>query len=303
MSKTEIFDNLTAACGTGVLVECNGISSKYKPYATILAYINYFGATGTFKDGLAEGMIRLAESSGELKKGAVIVDVADSNFSVALILAGRRTGHNVVCCVTATTPESRCKALTDLGAELVMCNAFDGRTSCVARAKSLAASHDGYFMDYAANDFNPEYHRRITGPSILKKCDGELDFLVTTVGSGGMITGCGEYIKAWTNGVQIVGVEPSSSRVISGFTPSRHGMEGAGLPFLPEVYNEFIVDKIIPVTTGDGKKFANELALYDGIPACTTSGAAMGAALEIAMNPENTGKKIIVIIGGSQTVS
>lgn len=293
-----IYHDLNQAVSTGVLVRCHGLETRYHPHAELLCYINYFGPTGTFKDGLAEGMIRLAEEAGALLPGQPVVEIGHGSFAAALTLAGYRTGHPVTLVLPATAPEPRRKQLAALGAKLVLANSFDGRRGCEEKVAMVVKTQQAYYVNHCENDFNPEYHRRVTGPALLAACDNRLDRLVVGVGSGGTITGCGEYIKAWTNGVQVIGVEPSESRVLSGGPAMRHALEGIGLGFVPENYNPYIVDSILPVTTGDGKKFAGEALLCDGIAACPASGAVIGAALETAMDPANAGKRVIAIVGG-----
>lgn len=293
---TTIFHDLSQALGSGVAVQCSGLAARYHPPAELVCLLTGFGPTGTQSDCLAEGMIRLAEEKQALAKGQAIVEVGYGSFAAALTLAGYRTGHPVSLCVPASCPEPRKKQLTALGAHLVFCNALDGRIGCENKAKAICAAHGAYYMNWCANDLNPEYHRRVTAPALLKAVDGKLDFLVCGVGSGGTISGCGEYVKAWTNGVRVVAVEPAESPVLSGGAPGRHAMDGIGFGFVPENYNPYIVDQVLPVTTGDGKKFAGEALLCDGIPASPAAGAVIGAGLEIAMDPANAGKRIVAIV-------
>lgn len=292
-----IYHDLTQAMCGGVTVRCSGLSARYNPPAELLCFISGFGPTGTMGDSLAEGMIRLAEESGALAKGQTIVEVGSGSFCAALTLAGYRTGHPVTLCLPATTPDPRKRQLTALGARLIFCNSFDGRSGCVAKATAIAAAHGSYYMNWCANDLNPDYHRRITGPALWRAVGGRLDILVCGVGSGGTLTGCGEYLKSCNGDLQIVAVEPAESPVLSGGAPGRHAMDGIGFGFVPDNYNPYIVDRILPVTTGDGKKFAGEALLCDGIPASSAAGAVIGAGLELAMDPANAGKRVVAVVG------
>lgn len=292
-----IYHDLTQAMCGGVTVFCSGLAARYNPPAELVCFVGGFGPTGTLGDGLAEGMIRMAEESGALSKGQELIEVGSGSFCAALTLAGYRTGHKVSLCVPATIPDLRKRQLTALGARLVFCNGFDGRIACVNKAKAMAAAHGSYYMDWCANELNPEYHRRITGPALYKALNGRCDFLVCGVGSGGTLTGCAEYMKAFNSDMQVIAVEPAESPVLSGGPARAHAMDGIGFGFVPEVYNPYIVDRILPVNTGDGKKFAGEALLCDGIPASPAAGAVIGAGLEIAMNPENAGKRVVAIVG------
>ena len=186
----------------------------------------------------------------------------------------------------------------ELGAKLVLCSSADGQRGWDDQAARLAAEQGGWFADYYADDLNPEFHRRVTGPAILKETEGKLDFVVAAVGSGGTISGVGEYIKAWTNGIRIVAVEPVESQVLSGGFAGPHGLEGIGCGFVPENYNPYIVDQVIPVSTGDGREAARQALLTDGLPLSPAAGAALAAALQLAVMPENAGKRVVAIVGG-----
>lgn len=299
--ETRIWHDLTAARGAGVLVRLGGLAARYAAPAELLAFVPFAGPTGGFKDSLAEGMIRMAEQSGALAPGALVTESGAGAFSLALALAGYRTGHPVVLCVPAQTALARQQQLAEAGARLVL--TAGERAACEKRAAALAAERGGYFMNRFANDLNPEYHRRVTGPALLQSAGAKLDFLVAGVGSGGTITGVGEYIKAWTNGVQVIAVEPAESQVLAGGFAGAHGLFGIGLGFVPENYNPYIADGLFPVSTGDGKKTAQEALLCDGMALGPASGAVLYAALSLACRPENAGKRVIALLGGGAAAS
>lgn len=293
-----IFHDFTQVRGAGALIHLPGLSERCALAAELLCFANFSGPTGSFKDSLAEGMIRMAEQSGKLAAAAPVFGSGTGGFAAALTLAGYRTGHPVTLCIGAGAPTGRRQLLGELGAKLVLCSSADGQRGWDDRAARLAAEQGGWFADYYADDLNPEFHRRVTGPAILKETEGKLDFVVAAVGSGGTISGVGEYIKAWTNGIRIVAVEPVESQVLSGGFAGPHGLEGIGCGFVPENYNPYIVDQVIPVSTGDGREAARQALLTDGLPLSPAAGAALAAALQLAVMPENAGKRVVAIVGG-----
>lgn len=292
-----VFHDFTHARGAGALVQLPGLCARYRPAAELLAFFNFTGPTGSFKDSLAEGMIRLAEQTGALAPGALITEASAGSFGAALALAGHRTGHPVVLCLPSTVPLLRQQQLAGYGAKLALCGPTQEEGE--QRATAIAAANNGYFMDRFANDLNPEYHRRVTGPALLQATGAKLDMVVAGVGTGGTISGVGEHIKAWTNGVQMVGIEPAESGVLTGGFAGPHGLAGIGCGFVPENYNPYIVDKVLRVSTGDGKQTAQDALLLDGLPLCPAAGAVLAGALSLAREAANAGKRIVAILGGS----
>ena len=292
------FHDFTQLRGAGELIKTPGLTERFSLSAELLCFVNFSGPTGSFKDSLAEGMIRMAEQNGLLAASAPVFGSGTGPFAAALTLAGYRTGHPVTLCVGASAPTARRQLLGELGAKLILCSSADGQSGWGRRAAQLAAEQGGWFADYYADDLNPEFHRRVTGPAILKQTGEKLDFVVAAVGSGGTISGVGEYIKAWTNGIRIIAVEPVESQVLSGGFAGPHPLEGIGCGFVPDNYNPYIVDQVIPVSTGDSREAARQALLCDGLPLSDTSGAALAAALMLAAAPENAGKRIVAITGG-----
>lgn len=293
-----VYHDYTQARGPGMLVALPGLCARYRLKAELLGFVNFSGPTGSFKDSLAEGMIRMAEQDGALSPGAPVTGAGSGSFAAALALAGYRTGHPVTLCLPAVVPDARQRQLAALGARVVLCASMRGRDGCEQRAARLAAEQGGWFADYYADDRNPEFHRRVTGPTILRLTGGKLDAVVAGVGSGGTISGVGEQIKAWTSGVRIVAVEPYESQVLSGGFAGGHGLTGIGCGFVPENYNPYIVDEIIPIPTGEGEKIAGEALCSDGLPLAPASGAVLAAALGLALKEEYADKRIIAILGG-----
>lgn len=293
-----VFHDFTQVRGAGELVSLPGLSARYQLGAELLGFVNFSGPTGSFKDSLAEGMIRMAEQDGALAAGGVVTGAGSGGFAAALALAGYRTGHPVTLCLPATVPDARQRRLAALGARLVLCASMRGRDGCEARAARIAAEQGGWFADLYGDDRNPEFHRRVTGPAILRQTGGKLDAVVVGVGSGGTISGVGEQIKAWTSGVRIIAVEPYESQVLAGGFAGGHGLVGIGCGFVPENYNPYIVDEIIPIPTGEGEKIAGEALCSDGLPLAPASGAVLAAALGLALKKEYAGKRIIAVLGG-----
>lgn len=291
----QIFHDLFRAM-PGLAVQCSGLCARYAPPAELVLFVTGFGPTGTARDALAEGMIRLAEEARLLAKGQPVAETGSGSFAAALALACYRTGHPLTLCLPDSVPLARRQQLAALGARLAICPAEGGRAACASKARALAAGRGHYYLNWCANDLNPEYHRRVTAPALRHALDDRLDFFVAGAGSCGTLTGCGEYLKAWSGNIQVVAVEPAESRVLEGGAPGRHGLDGIGFGFVPENYNPYIVDRIQPVTTGDGKKFAGEVLLCDGIPAAPSAGAVIGAGLELAMDPANAGKRIVAVV-------
>ena len=262
------------------IVELSGYASAFRLKGRIFAYLNFDGPTGTGKDALAEGMLALAVERGDLKKGQTVVEASAGSFATALTIAGRQSGHPVVLAVPSGISTQRQKQLEDLGARLVFSSSTQGRSALKELARKTARECDGYFIDFFSNDDNPEYHRRVTGPAILNNCPG-LDTIVAGVGSGGTITGVGEYVRAWENQIRMVAVEPYESQAIGGGFPGRHQIPGLGAGFVPENYNPYVVDTVLTVTTADAERASKEVLLCDGIPACTSGGATLAAAVQL----------------------
>lgn len=262
------------------VVRLDGYSSRHGLSTSLLAYLDFGGATGTAKDGLAETMLAFATERGTLQPGMPVVEASSGSFGAALAVSCATTGHPCILVVPSTLPISRRQHLQDLGAKIVVCST-GGRKAMNQVAQDTAQRYSGYFTNYFSNDDNPEYHRRVTGPQILKHAGNAIDAIVVGVGSGGTITGVAEYIKAWNSLIRIVAVEPSECAAISGGFVGHHGIAGIGPGFVPDNYNPYVVDTVLTVTTGDAERAAREVLLFDGVPACTSAGATLSAALQL----------------------
>ena len=262
------------------VVELSGFSGRHGLQASIAAYLDFGGATGTCKDGVAETMLALATERGTLRPGMPVVEASSGSFGAALAVSCATTGHPCILVVPQALPVSRRQHLQSLGARIVVCSS-GGRKALDRVAADTAARYNGYFTNYFANDDNPEYHRRVTGPQILKAAGDSIDAVVIGVGSGGTITGVAEYLKAWNSMVRIVAVEPSECAAISGGMVGHHGIAGIGPGFVPENYNPYVVDTVLTVSTADAERAAREVLFFDGVPACTSAGATLAAAVQL----------------------
>ena len=283
------------------VVELTGYTARFEAPGRIFAYLDFAGPTGSAKDGLAEGMLALAAQRGDLKKGQPVVEASGGTFAAALCIAARRSGHPVYLVVSPTLPGERQKLLQRLGAQLVLCpEGMSRRKAAREKALRTAGERGGYYLDYFNNDDNPEYHRRITGPAILKATHGgeDIDTIVAGVGSGGTVTGVGEHVKAWTSHIRMVAVEPYESQAIGGGFIGRHGIPGLGAGFVPQNYNPYIVDRVVAVATGEALRAARDVLRTDAIPAAPSAGAALFAARTLL--EQGKAKSALCVFSGRQ---
>ena len=262
-------------------VELKGYAARHDLHGQLLAYLNYGGSTGSAKDALAEGMLALAVEKGALQPGQPVVEASSGTFAVALTVAAIHSGHPVYLVMQGTVSPERQEYFTELGARVVLTNYVYGRSGTIQRAEKLCEEKGGYFVNYFSNDDNPEFHRRVTGPAILKALEGDVAAVVAGVGSGGTITGVGEYLKAWAGNVWTVAVQPFESQTLTGGFSGKHGIAGLGAGFMPDNYNPYIVDEVLSVTTGDSKRAAREVLTTDAIPASISCGAVLHAAKQV----------------------
>lgn len=265
------------------VVRLSGFSGRHGLASSILAYLDFGGATGTCKDGVAETMLAFATERGTLQPGMPVVEASSGSFGAALAVSCATTGHPCILVVPSSLPPSRRQHLQNLGARIVVCSG-GGRKALERVAADTAKRYNGYYTNYFANDDNPEYHRRVTGPQILKACGDSIDAVVIGVGSGGTITGVGETVKAWTNDVRIVAVEPYESQALSSGLTGSHGIPDIGFGLVPGNYNSYVVDNIAAVTTADAVRAAQRVLRTDAIPASPSAGAALHAAAQLIAN-------------------
>ena len=246
------------------VVRLSGYSGRHELASSILAYLDFGGATGTCKDGVAETMLAFATERGTLQPGMPVVEASSGSFGAALAVSCATTGHPCILVVPSSLPLSRRQHLQNLGARIVVCGS-GGRRALEQVAKDTAARYNGYFTNYFANDDNPEYHRRVTGPQILKAAGDAIDAVVIGVGSGGTITGVAEYLKAWNSMIRIVAVEPSECAAISGGFIGHHSIAGIGPGFVPENYNPYVVDTVLTVSSADAERAGQQAVCTDDV--------------------------------------
>lgn len=279
------------------MVNLAGFARRYGLQGELLGYLNYGGATNSAKDALAEGMLALAIERGQLKNGQPVVEASSGTFAVALTVAALHSGHPVHLVMPATVSPDRQRFFSELGAQVSLTNYVYGREGTVQRAQQLAGEVGGYFVNYFSNDDNPEYHRRVTGPAILKATGGEIDAVIAGVGSGGTITGVAEYLKAWAGNVWTVAVQPFESQCLTGGFAGQHGIAGIGAGFVPDNYNPYIIDEVMSITTGEAVKAAREALSADAIPLGASGGAVLCAAKELM---KRRGGRVLCVFNGVQ---
>ena len=294
-----IYPNFYQTLSACPIVELRGYAAACGLKGRLYAYLDFAGPTGTARDGLAEGMLALAIEKKKLSTGQPIIEAASGPFAAALTLAGLTAGHPVVLVMPEDAPALRQETLLRLGAQIRHSPARSGVNGARRLAVQTAAANGWYYMDWLANDDNPEYHRRVTGPQILKAAGDAIDAVVIGVGSGGTITGVAEYLKAWNSMIRIVAVEPSECAAISGGFIGHHSIAGIGPGFVPENYNPYVVDTVLTVSSADAERAAREVLFYDGIPACSSAGATLCAATQLM----GTGKcnRPLCIFAGRRT--
>lgn len=278
-------------------VALKGYCAKHKLEGMIYAYLGYGGATNSAKDALAEGMLALATEKGLLAPGQIVIEASSGSFAVALAIACAHSNHPLILCMPANVPVARQQMFARLGASVVLVSYLTGRIEVADRARQIAAEKNAYFVNYFENDLNAEFHRRITGPAIVNAIGDDLDAIVAGVGSGGTVTGVGEYAKAWVPDVRIIAVEPYESQAIGGSMIGKHHIPGLGAGFVPENYNPYVVDAVMAVPSTKANNTAFEVLLTDAIPAGASSGAVLAAAEQL-MREQPAVKKVACIFAG-----
>ena len=298
-----IYPNFYQTLSACPIVELRGYAAACGLKGRLYAYLDFAGPTGTARDGLAEGMLALAIEKKKLISGQPIIEAASGPFAAALTLAGLTAGHPVVLVMPEDAPALRQETLLRLGAQIRHSPARSGVNGARRLAAQTAAANGWYYMDWLANDDNPEYHRRVTGPAIVQSIAREgksaVDAIVIGVGSGGTVTGVGETIKAWTNDVRIAAVEPYESQALGGGLTGPHGISDLGYGFVPENFNAYVVDNVVAVNTTDAQRAAQKVLRTDAIPASVASGAVLQAAAQLihvgASRPARTADRKYII--------
>lgn len=293
----KIYERITDLIGNTPLVQLKNFSAARGLEARILAKVEFFNPAGSAKDRIAKAMLDDAESKGLLKKGSVIIEPTSGNTGIGLAAVAAARGYTVILTMPETMSVERRNLLKAYGAQIVLTDGAKGMTGAIEKANELASSIPGSFIpSQFSNPANPEAHRRTTGPEIWQDTDGKVDIFVAGVGTGGTITGVGEYLKAQNPNVQVVAVEPEASPVLSGGKAGPHGLQGIGAGFIPEALNTAVYDEIITVKNEDAYATGKAIAREEGMLVGISSGAAVFAAAKLATRPENKGKTIVVLL-------
>ncbi|MEZ5187764.1 MAG: cysteine synthase A [Microbacterium sp.] len=290
-----IHPDITSAFGNTPLVRLNRVSEGLP--GTVLAKLEFYNPASSVKDRLGIAIVDAAEASGELQPGGTIVEGTSGNTGIALAMVGAARGYKVILTMPASMSIERRLLLKAYGAELVLTEPSLGMKGAVAKAEEIAAETPGAILaKQFANQANVEIHRKTTAEEILRDTDGQVDYFVAGVGTGGTISGVGQVLKERVPGAQVIAVEPADSPLLTEGKAGPHKIQGIGANFIPEILDRTVIDEVIDVTLDDTLRVAREVATQEGILVGISSGAAIWAALQVAARPEAEGKNIVVIV-------
>lgn len=291
----KIYESASALIGNTPLVALHNCFDK--PHCTLLAKLEFFNPAGSAKDRVALAMIRDAEEKGLLKKDSVIIEPTSGNTGIGLASVAATRGYKTIIVMPDSMSSERRTLMQAYGAELVLTPGALGMTGAIEKAKQLAREIPHSFIpDQFANPANPAAHYKTTGPEIWRDTEGDIDIFVAGVGTGGTITGVGKFLKEKNPNIRIVAVEPAASALLSGGKAGPHGLQGIGANFIPSILDTSVIDEIIPVTEQQAYCAGRKLGSREGILAGISSGAALHAAMELATDPKNAGKTIVVLL-------
>lgn len=295
MSK--IYKSADQLIGNTPLVELTKIEKELGLEAKILAKLEYFNPAGSVKDRIARAMIDDAEKSGKLKPGSVIIEPTSGNTGIGLASVAAARGYRIIIVMPETMSVERRQLMAAYGAELVLTEGAKGMKGAIAKAQELADETENSFIPgQFVNEANPKAHFETTGPEIYEDTDGEIDIFVAGVGTGGTVTGTGQYLKSKKPEVKVVAVEPETSPVLSQGKAGSHKIQGIGAGFVPDVLDTSVYDEIIPVADNDAFETGRLIGRKEGVLVGISSGAAVYAAIQLAKRPENKGKNIVVLL-------
>ena len=295
-----IYQGTLGLIGNTPLVELTHIEKKYGLEARLLAKLEYFNPAGSVKDRIAKEMIEQAERDGKLKEGSTIIEPTSGNTGIGLAAIAAAKGYRLIIVLPETMSVERRNIIKAYGAELVLSDGSKGMKGAIAKAEELHKEiPDSFIPEQFENPANPAAHRKTTGPEIWADTDGEVDAFVAGVGTGGTITGVGEFLKSKKADVKIVAVEPATSAVLSTGQAGAHKIQGIGAGFVPNTLNTEIYDEIIPVSNEDSFTLGKEIAKEEGVLVGISSGAALYAAIEVAKRPEFKGKTVVALLPDS----
>ena len=295
MSK--IYTSADQLIGSTPLLELSHIEKKHGLKAKVLAKLEYFNPAGSVKDRIAKAMLDDAEKSGKLKPDSVIIEPTSGNTGIGLAAVAAARGYRIIIVMPETMSVERRQLMKAYGAELVLTEGAKGMKGAIAKADELSREIPNSFIPgQFVNPANPKAHFETTGPEIYNDTDGEVDIFVAGVGTGGTVTGVGQYLKSKKPTVKIVAVEPADSAVLSGKPSGAHKIQGIGAGFVPDVLDTAVYDEIIPVKNEDAFSAGREIGKNEGVLVGISSGAALWAAIELAKRPENEGKTIVALL-------
>lgn len=295
MSK--IYQKITDLIGGTPLLELANYEKKNNLEAKVLGKLEYFNPAGSVKDRIAKAMVDEAEQEGKLKKGSVIIEPTSGNTGIGLASVAAARGYKIIITMPETMSIERRNLLKAYGAELVLTDGAKGMKGAIEKAKELAETTENSFIpSQFTNPANPAYHRATTGPEIWADTDGKVDIFVAGVGTGGTVTGVGQYLKSQNPNVKVVAVEPAGSPVLSQGKAGAHKIQGIGAGFVPETLDTKVYDEVITVENEDAFKTGRDIARTEGVLVGISSGAAVWAATELAKRPENKGKTIVALL-------
>ena len=292
-----VYKSITDLIGGTPLMELSNYEKENNLEATIVAKLEYFNPAGSVKDRIAKAMVEDAEQKGILKPGATIIEPTSGNTGIGLASVAAAKGYKIILTMPETMSIERRNLLKAYGAQLVLTEGAKGMKGAIAKADELKAEiEDSVILGQFVNPANPAVHRATTGPEIWRDTDGKVDIFVAGVGTGGTITGTGEYLKSQNPDVKIVAVEPETSPVLSKGTPGPHKIQGIGAGFVPDTLNTDVYDEVITVKNEDAFATGNKIAKAEGVLVGISSGAAVWAATQLAKRPENKGKTIVALL-------
>ena len=294
---SNIYTSADQLIGKTPLLELTHIEKKFGLKARVLAKLEYFNPAGSVKDRIAKAMIDDAEAKGLLKEGSVIIEPTSGNTGIGLASVAAARGYRIIIVMPETMSVERRQLMKAYGAELVLTEGAKGMKGAIAKADELAKEiPDSFVPGQFVNPANPKAHFETTGPEIWADTDGKVDYFVAGVGTGGTVTGVGQYLKSRNPAVKVVAVEPKSSAVLSTGVAGSHKIQGIGAGFVPDVLDTKVYDEIIPVDNDDAFKLGKEVGHREGVLVGISSGAALWAAIELAKRPENEGKTIVALL-------
>ena len=294
---SNIYTSADQLIGKTPLLELTHIEKKFGLKAKVLAKLEYFNPAGSVKDRIAKAMIDDAEAKGLLKEGSVIIEPTSGNTGIGLASVAAARGYRIIIVMPETMSVERRQLMKAYGAELVLTEGAKGMKGAIAKADELAPEIPNSFVPgQFVNPANPKAHFETTGPEIWADTDGKVDYFVAGVGTGGTVTGVGQYLKSRNPAVKVVAVEPKSSAVLSTGVAGSHKIQGIGAGFVPDVLDTKVYDEIIPVDNDDAFKLGKEVGHSEGVLVGISSGAALWAAIELAKRPENEGKTIVALL-------